>query len=89
MIDGLTPDFEVTEELADASQLTYVVEATDIDLERGTKLERNWNELTVLDTLNEISSSDFYLHIRMEGKLESTPRKAQIRQKFEKTAERS
>ncbi len=84
MIDELTPDFEVTEELADASQLTYVVEATDIDLERGTKLKKNWNELTVLDTLAEISSPDFHLHIRMEGKLESSPRKAQIRQKFEK-----
>ena len=83
-IDGLTPDFEVTEELEDGNQLTYVIEAKDIDLERGTKLEKHWNELTVLDTLDEISSPDFDLHIRMEGRLESTPRKAQISQKFEK-----
>ena len=84
MIDGLTPDFGVTEELADGSQLTYLVEAKDIDLERGTKLERDWNELKVLDTLNEISSPDFRLHIRMEGKLESLPRKAHLKRTFEK-----
>ena len=78
MIDGLTPDFEVTEELADGSQLTYVVEAKNIDLERGTKLERDWNELKVLDTLDEIDSPDFRLHIRMEGKLEALPRKADL-----------
>ena len=84
MIDGLTPDFGVTEELADGSQLTCLVEAKDIDLERGTKLERDWNELKVLDTLNEISSPDFRLHIRMEGKLESLPRKAHLKRTFEK-----
>ena len=84
MIDGLTPDFEVTEELADGSQLTYVVEAQDIDLERGTKLERDRNELTVLDTLDEISSPDFRLHIRMEGKLEFLPRRAHLKRPFEK-----
>ena len=84
MIDGLTPDFEVTEELADGSQLIYVVEATDIDLERGTKLERDWNELKVRDTLNEINSPDFRLHIRMEGKLESLPREAHLKRTFEK-----
>ena len=84
MINGLTPDFKVTEELADGSQLTYVIEAKDIDLERGTKLERDWNELTVLDTLDEICSPDFRLHIRMEGKLESLPRKANLKRTFEK-----
>ena len=84
MIDELTPDFQVTEELADGSQLTYVVEAKDIDLERGTKLERDWNELTVLDTLDEINSPDFRLHIQMEGKLDSLPRKAHLKKTFEK-----
>ena len=84
MIDGLTPDFGVTEELADGTQLTYLLEATDIDLERGTKLERDWNELKVLDTLNEINSPDFRLHVRMEGKLEALPRKAHLKRTFEK-----
>ena len=84
MIDGLTPDFGVTEELADGTQLTYLLEETDIDLERGTKLERDWNELKVLDTLNEISSPDFRLHVRMEGKLEALPRKARLKRTFEK-----
>ena len=83
MIDGLTPDLEVTEELADGSQLTYVAEAKDIDLERGTKLERDWKELSVLDTIDEINSSDFRLDIRMNGKLESAPPRVPLRWKFE------
>ena len=83
VIDGLTPDFEVTEELEDGSQLTYVIEAKDIDLERGTKLERDWNELRVLDILDEISSPDFRLLIKMKGKLESHPRKAHLKKPFE------
>ena len=84
MINGLTPDFKVTEELEDGSDLTYVVEATDIDLERSTKLERNWNELTVLDTIDEICSPDFRLNIRMDGKLESSPPRAHLKETFEK-----
>ena len=82
IIDGLTPDFQVKEELPDSSQLTYVVEATDIDLARGTDLERNWNELEVLDTLDEICSPDFRLHIRMEGRLKSLPPKAHLKRPF-------
>ena len=82
-IDGLTPDFRVTEELAGGSQLTYVVEATDIDLERGTGLERDWNESWVIDSLNEIVSFDYHLYIRMNGKLESLPRKRHLKQPFE------
>ena len=43
-ISGLTPDFEVTEEISDGKQITYVVEATDIRLRTrhkvGKKLER-------------------------------------------------
>ena len=84
MIDGLTPDFKVTEELEDGNDLTYVVEAKDIDLERSTKLERSWNELTALDTINEICSPDFRLHIRMDGKLESSPPRAHLKETFEK-----
>ena len=40
VIDGLTPDYGVAEKLADGSHIAYVVEATDIDLERGTGLEK-------------------------------------------------
>ena len=82
-IDGRTPDFEVTEELPDGSQLTYVVEAKDIDLERGTKLERDWNELSVIDSLNEIHSPDYRLYIHMYGKLESSPPKVHLKRSFE------
>ena len=84
IFDGLTPDFQVKEELADGSQLTYVVEATDIDLARGTDLERAWNELEVLDALDEICSPDFRLFIQMEGKLKSLPPKAQLKRPFAK-----
>ena len=83
IIDRLTPDFRVTEELAGGSQLTYVVEATDIDLERGTKLERDWNELWVIDSLNEIFSPDYCLWIHMDGRLESLPRKKHLKRPFE------
>ena len=83
-IDRLTPDFRVTEKLAGSSQLTYVVEATDIDLERGTELESDWNELWVIDSLNEISSPDYKLSIRMKGKLASSPRKKHLKRPFEK-----
>ena len=83
IIDGLTPDFRVTEELADGGQITYVVEATDIDLERGTELERDWNELWAIDWLNEISSPDYYLYIHTNGKLESLPRKEYLKRPFE------
>ena len=82
-INGLTPDFSVTEEVSGGSLLTYVVEATDIDLERGTELERDWNELWVIDSLNEIVSPDYCLYIHMNGKLESRPRKRHLKQPFE------
>ena len=85
--DERTPDFVVTEELADGSQLSYVVEATDINLERGSKIKRDQNELTVLDWLDEICSPDFRLFIRMEGKLESLPRKGHLKRTFEKFLE--
>ena len=84
MINGLTPDFEVTVEFAGGSQSTYMVEAKDIDLERGTKLGGDWNELKVLDSLDEISSPDFRLWVRMDGNLESLPPKAHLKEPFEK-----
>ena len=87
--DGKTPDFGVSERLADGSDLTYVVEAKDLDLERGTKLERDWNELSALDILDEIYSPDFRLHINMNGKLKSSPRKAHLKGPFEKLLRRA
>ena len=88
-INGLTPDFRVTEELAGGSQLTYVVEATDIDLERGAKLERYWNELSAIDALDEIFCPDFYLFVTTEGKLESLPQKRVLKRHFEDLAKRA
>ena len=82
-IDGLTPDFRATQELPDGSQLTYVVEATDINLERGTELEQGWNERTVLDWLNEIDSADFRLWVQTRGKLVTSPRKTHLKKPFE------
>ena len=83
IIDGLTPDFRVTKELAGGSQITYAIEATDFDLERGTNLERDWNELSALDALDEISSSDFSLYIQTNGQLESLPRKRDLKRPFQ------
>ena len=57
--------------------------AMDIDLERGTELERDWNELSVIDSLNEILSPDYRLYIHMNGKLESSPRKVHLKRPFE------
>ena len=87
IIDGLTPDFIVTEELTSGSRIIYVVEATDIDLERGTQLERDWKELEVIDSLNEIASPDFHLYIRMEGKLKSPPSRRYLKRRFENLLE--
>ena len=76
-------DFRVRVNVQDGTQLTYVVEATDIDLESGTALERDQQELSVWDTLNEISSPDFFLHLETQGKLESLPTKQQLKRHFE------
>ena len=82
-INGRTPDFRVTERLQDGSEFMYVIEATDIDLERGTGLETDWNEMSAIDALNEIFSPDYYLYIHVNGKLESLPRKKHLKQPFE------
>ena len=42
------------------------------------------NELSVWDTLNEISSPDFFLHLETQGKLESAPAKWKVKRHFEK-----
>lgn len=86
-VEGLTPDFGVTEKLADGNELSYVVEATSIDLERGTALSHNQNELTVLDWINEITSPDFGLHIEMTGDLKSLPRKENLKRHIEEFLE--
>jgi len=78
-----TPDFQVTLVLQDGVELSYMVEATDLDLESGTSLERNQNELSVFDKLNEISSPDFRLILETEGRLESTPPLRKLKQHFE------
>ena len=79
-----TPDFRVREELNQGTQLTYIVESTDINLESSTALEMDQNELSVWDTLNEISSPDFLLHLETQGKLESAPAKWKLKRHFEK-----
>ena len=81
--DDLTPDFSVTQNLRDERQLTYVVEATDINLERGTELEHDWNEKSVFDWLDEIGSEDFCLWVKTHGKLVVTLRKRQLKKVFE------
>lgn len=82
-IFGRTPDFRIIEELADGNQFEYVVEATDINLERGTKLERNGNERSVIDALNEIDCQDFFLIAEVRGELEATPPKRKLKSTFE------
>ena len=78
------PDFRVNLKLQDRTEFTYIVEATDIDLESGTALERDQNELSVFDTLNEIPSPDFSLFLETQGKLESTPPRWKLKRHFEK-----
>ena len=77
------PDLQVTLRLQDGAEFSYMVEATDLDLESDTSLERDQNELSVFDKLNEISSPDFLLSLETEGKLESTPPLRKLKQHFE------
>ena len=78
------PDFRVKLKLQDKTEFTYIVEASDIDLESGTALERDQNELSVFDVLNEIPSPDFFLFLETRGKLESTPPLRKLKHHFEK-----
>ena len=78
------PDFRVNLKLQDRTEFTYIVEATDIDLESGTALERDQNELSVFDTLNEIPSPDFSLFLETQGKLEATPPRWKLKRHLEK-----
>ena len=77
------PDFRVIEQSPGGSQIIYVVEATDIDVESGTTLERDWNELNLYDWINEIYSPDFYLDLTKKGKLSTLPSKQRVKGPFE------
>ena len=82
-IGNLAPDFGVTETRADGTKINYVVEATDINVTRGTELDSSWNERHALDILNEIESPDYYLWVESEGALVTTPPKRELKKPFE------
>ena len=82
-INGLTPDFGVSEPRHNKSTIDYVVEATDIDVERGTDLELNWNERRALDILNEIESPNFYLSVETDGVLNEPVPMRKLKRPFE------
>ena len=83
-INHRTPDFQTIERSADGSTIRYFIEATDIDLERGTELEGQWAELLAIDTLNEISSPKYHLFLRTAGALKASPRKSDLKLPFER-----
>ena len=85
-IGGLTPDFTISEKGSCGSELSHVVEASDIDLERGARLERDWNERSAIDALNEIDCPNFFLMAEARGKLGSTPPKRKLKATFENLA---
>ena len=82
-INGLTPDFQVIETLSNGSDVTYVVEVTDINLDDEPDRSTDRNERYVIDVLNEIISPNYSLHIETYGSLSHTPRKRDIKQPFE------
>ena len=77
------PDFKVTEKSPGGTPIIYFVEATDIDVESGTTLERDRNELIICDWINEIYSPDFHLDLKTEGKLRTPPSKQRVKGPFE------
>ena len=83
LIDGLTPDFGVTETCLDGTKVRYVVEATDINTVHGTDMESNWDERNALDVLNEIESPDYFLWVETEGTPTSTPSKWKLKRPFD------
>ncbi|MDE2844138.1 MAG: hypothetical protein OXN21_12270 [Chloroflexota bacterium] len=82
LIHGLTPDFGVTEASPDWP-INYVVEATNVDVVRGSDLATDPNEQYALDVINEIVSPDYFLWIQTEGNLTSTPKKRDLKRPFE------
>ena len=82
-IGRLTPDFGVTETGKDGIKINYVVEATDINLQRGTELDSDWNEMRALDILDEIETPDFRMFVETHGTLETMPSKLALKGPFE------
>lgn len=83
-VSNRTPDFRAIEKSADGSTISYLIEATDIDLERGTELEGQWAELSAIDALNEISSPKYHLFLWTTGVLKSSPPKSDLKLPFER-----
>ena len=86
-INGLTPDFRVTETLSDGTDVEYVVEVTDMNLEKVPHPSTDWNERYVIDALDEIDSPDYFLHMETRGTLDRTPRKRDIQRPFQELIE--
>ncbi len=82
-IGRLTPDFGVTETVKEGTKINYIVEATDVNVQRGTKLDSGWNELHALDILDEIETPDFRMFVETEGTLTSMPSKRDLKRPFE------
>ena len=78
------PDFRISDKSRYGGRLIYAIEATDIDLKSSSKLERDWNDLSVIDTLNEINSPWFLLVVETKGKLKQPPSKRKLKAPFEK-----
>ena len=81
-IGHLTPDFSVTEAKLDGTHINYV-EATDLNIMRGTDLDSHWNERHALDILDEVISPDFSLSVETAGILATTPRRRDLKRPFE------
>ena len=88
-VGGKTPDFGVTEGTPNGKQITYVVEATDVNVVYDAEFERTWNEQRALDIIDEIESPDFLLSVETEGTLDTMPRKRELKRPFEELARNS
>ena len=82
-IEGLTPDFGVAELDSGGSLISYVVEATNVNVASGAEFDSNWNENHALDIFDEIVSPDFFLHVQTSGELTETPSRRALRKPFE------
>ena len=79
---GLTPDFGARE-----GNLSYIVEATDLNLERNTALEDDWKEMRAIDALNQVESTHFRLWVRTNGKLASDVPRRPLLRRFQNLAD--
>ena len=82
-IYGLTPDFGVAELDSEGELVSYVVEATNLNVASGSEFDSNWNENHALDVLDQIESPDFLLHVETTGELTETPSRSALRRPFE------